>query len=73
MPEHEARARAAAADPAAPRTAFIAVPPHGVPLWQFAPGSSCRQGRLRESKSWFVTTPAVMRLQDGVVQPETTG
>jgi hypothetical protein len=70
-PEYEARATAAAADPAAPRTAFIAVPPHGAPLWQFVPDSPCRQGRLNESKNWFVATPVVMRLQDGVVQSET--
>jgi hypothetical protein len=70
VPEYEARAIAAATDQAAPRTAFIAVPPYGAPLWRFATDSPCRQGRLNESKNWFVATPVVMRLQDGVVQSE---
>jgi hypothetical protein len=67
---YEAKARAAAADPAAPRIAFLAVPPHGAPLWKFAPSSGCRQGRLTASKEWFGATPAVLHLQDGVVQAE---
>jgi hypothetical protein len=70
VPAFEAKARAAAANPTAPRIAFLAVPPHGIPLWSFAPGSACRQGRLTASKEWFVGTPTVIRLQDGVVQPE---
>ena len=73
VPEYEARASAAAADPTAPKTAFVAVPPHGDLLWQFDPGSPCRLGRLTETKTWFVTTPAVLRLQDGVVQPQEAG
>jgi hypothetical protein len=68
IPIYEAKGRSAASDPAAPRIAFLAVPPHGTPLWQFAPGLACRQGKLTESKEWFVATPAVVRLQDGVVQ-----
>jgi hypothetical protein len=70
VPIYEAKARAAAANPAAPRIAFLAVPPHGTPLWMFAPGSASLQGRLTESKEWFGSTPAVLRLQDGVVQAE---
>jgi hypothetical protein len=70
VPAYAARARAAAADPTAPRIAFLAVPPHGAPSWQFAPGSSCREGKLTASKEWFVVTPAVLRLQDGMVEPE---
>jgi hypothetical protein len=73
VPEYEAKARAVAADPTAPKTAFLAVPPHGDPLWQFDPGSCCQQGRLNDSKNWFVTTPAVLRLKDGVVRPEKNG
>jgi hypothetical protein len=71
VPAYEAKARVGESDPTAPRVAFLAVPPHGAPLWQFAPGRSCLKGRLTESKEWFVVTPAVIRLQDGVVQPET--
>lgn len=70
VPAYEERALATASDPAEPRVAFLAVPPHGTPLWRFAPHSSSRQGRLTASKEWFVRTPAVLRLQDGVVQPE---
>jgi hypothetical protein len=73
VPAYEAKARAAVADPVAARIAFLAVPPHGTPLWQIAPGTSCRQGRLTASKEWFGATPAVLRLQDGVVQAESTG
>ena len=73
VPQYEARARVAESELAAPRIALIAVPPHGAPMWPFAPGPSCRQGRLDESKNWFVTTPAVLRLEDGVVQAETGG
>jgi hypothetical protein len=69
IPLYEAKARAAA-DSDARRIAFLAVPPHGTPLWKFAQGSSCLQGRLTESKEWFGSTPAVVRLQDGVVQAE---
>jgi hypothetical protein len=72
VPDYEARGRAAAFDLHALRVAFLAVPPHGEPLWQFAPDSHCRQGRLDESKKWLVRTPAVLRLNDGVVQPGTT-
>lgn len=71
VPLYEERARAAASNPAAPRIAFVAVPPHGTPLWQFAPHSSVLHGRLTESKEWYVATPAVLRLRDGVVQAET--
>jgi hypothetical protein len=71
VPVYEEMARTAAADPAAPRIAFLAVPPYGTPVWQFAPRSSCRHGRLNEGKEWFVTTPAVIRLQDGVVESDT--
>jgi hypothetical protein len=73
VPAYEARAWAAESDPAAPRVAFIAVPPYGPLLWRFAPGTPCRHGRLNESKVWLVSTPAVIRLQDGVVQPEPPG
>jgi hypothetical protein len=72
VPDFEARGRAAAFDPRAPRIAFLAVLPHGEPPWRFAPDSHCRQGRLDESKKWLVRTPAVLRLRDGVVQPGTT-
>jgi integrase len=71
VPLYEAKARAAVADSAAPRIAFLAVPPHGPPLWKFAPGFAGLKGRLTESKEWFGATPAVLRLQDGVVQTET--
>jgi hypothetical protein len=70
VPIYEAKARAVAANPAAPRIAFLAVPPHGTPLWKFASGSASLQGRLTESKEWYGSTPAVLRLQDGVVQAE---
>jgi hypothetical protein len=73
VPEYEGRAAASAADPTAPKTAFVAVPPHGDLLWQFDPDSPCRLGRLKDTKTWFVTTPAVLRLQDGVVQPQNDG
>jgi hypothetical protein len=70
VPIYEAQARAAAANPAAPRIAFLAVPPHGAPLWKFAPGSISLQGKLTESKEWFGSTPTLLRLQDGVVEAE---
>jgi hypothetical protein len=70
VPLYEAQARGAATDPAALRIAFLSVPPHGAPLWKFATGSGCRQGRLSASKEWFGGTPAVLRLQDGVVQAD---
>jgi hypothetical protein len=73
VPVFEAMARSAGSDPAEPRIAFVAVPPYGPPLWQFDPRSSSRQGRLDESKNWFVGTPTVLRLQDGVVQPKGSG
>jgi hypothetical protein len=68
---YEERALAAASDPAAPRIAFVAVPPYGPPREQFAPHSSCRHGRLSASKKWFVSTPAILLLHDGTAQPET--
>lgn len=68
VPVYEALSQAAQ-----PQVAFLAVPPHGPPLWQFAPDSSCRQGRLSDRKQWLVNTPAVIRLHDGVVQPESAG
>jgi hypothetical protein len=73
LPTYEARARAVASHPRAPRTAFLAVPPHGEPLWQFAPDSACRQGRLDESRKWLVNTPAILRLHEGVVQTGNEG
>jgi hypothetical protein len=70
VPAFEARARATAADPGAPRIALVAVPPHGTPPWGFPARPACRHGRLDDGKNWFVATPAVLRLQDGVVQPQ---
>jgi hypothetical protein len=73
MPVYEAMVHGAGSDPAAPRIAFLAVPPYGRPHGEFAWGSGSRQGRLDEGKKWFVRIPTVLRLQDGVVQPESRG
>ncbi len=44
--------------------AFIEVPPYGEPIRQEGPGL---WGRLEDTKEWFVTTPAVIVVEDGRV------
>ena len=48
------------------RIALIAVPPYG--RCPVSGNSPCALGRLTESKKWFVTTPAVTLLTDGLVK-----
>lgn len=67
LPVYESRARDLAAERSEERVALIQVPP----LTEEAPPvtlpTSCALGSLESSKSWFVETPAVISLQDGVV------
>ena len=53
------------------RVALVAVPSHGdQSLAPVSPDSPCRLGALEPDKQWFVTTPAAIYLEDGVVVPE---
>lgn len=52
-------------DPSSPRIALVEVPP-----WDpdaTLTDSACRRGRLDDSRSWFVQTPAHLLLSSGVV------
>jgi thiol-disulfide isomerase/thioredoxin len=49
-----------------PRIAFVAVPPYGDgPVHENSP---CALGRLADVKEWFVTTPAVILMNSGIIK-----
>ena len=48
-----------------PKIVFIEVPPYGQLVSQTSP---CTLGQLPETKDWFVTTPAVVLLTNGMVK-----
>jgi hypothetical protein len=74
IPEYEARARALGGHANGPRIALIEIPPYGEPTWgPVSPSSACASGRLSDVKDWFITTPAILDLREGVVVAARTG
>jgi len=65
IPEYERMARDLAGNEDFLRLALVAVPPYG--HGPVAADSPCLLGRLAETKEWFVTTPAVALMTQGVV------
>lgn len=64
IPQYEQMARDLAGNEDFLRIAMIAVPPYGrAPI---SPNTPCTLGKLAETKEWFVTTPAVALLKDGL-------
>jgi len=52
-----------------PRMAFVELPPYGAGRAAFLPeGKNIVLGKLDESKSWFVETPAILSLDGGIVR-----
>ena len=66
IPKYEQIARELAGNEDFLRIALIEVPPYGPTL--LTPGSPCIPGRLTDKKQWFITTPAVILLENGTVQ-----
>jgi thiol-disulfide isomerase/thioredoxin len=65
IPQYEQMMRDLAGNEDFLNIAFIEIPPYGDgPVSKDSP---CVQGKLADTKEWFVTTPAVVLLKDGVV------
>jgi hypothetical protein len=74
IPRYQQTARAMAGDSDAPRIAFIEVPPHaGNDSRLISSEGPWRVSVLRDVRRWFVTTPSVLYLTDGVVEPASQG
>jgi hypothetical protein len=68
IPGYELLARRRSDRPVLPRIALVEVPPYAGPGEGPArDASACALGRLRDSHEWFVQTPAVISLLDGIV------
>ena len=71
VPKYERWAREHAGDLDAPHVALIEMPPYGIPIVKPDPGDvvslSPLRGRLDDTKEWFVQTPVVLSLRDGIV------
>ncbi|VTR92480.1 Marine sediment metagenome DNA, contig: S03H2_S13311 (Fragment) OS=marine sediment metagenome GN=S03H2_47275 PE=4 SV=1 [Gemmata massiliana] len=51
------------------RIAFVEIPPYGPrPPGSDSPDPLRRWGSLKNVKNWFVTTPAIVNVKDGVVK-----
>ena len=72
IPEYE---RLAQGDPAAPRVAFVEMPPYAAtPADRLvSPSSAALQGRLSAQREWFAKTPIVLELSDGKVVAAESG
>ncbi|MHC4529291.1 MAG: hypothetical protein ACYS29_15555, partial [Planctomycetota bacterium] len=66
VPQYEQMARDLADNRDFLRIALIEVPPYGPSLVNA--DSPCTSGKLAEAKEWFVTTPAVVVLENGRVR-----
>ncbi len=66
IPKYEQIARALVGAGDLLRVALIAVPPYGA--GPVSPDTACVLGKLADTKEWFITTPAVLVLEDGRVR-----
>jgi hypothetical protein len=68
IPLYDQMGRDMAANEDAIRFAFIEIPPYAKDADDIVPvGTPCLRGRLDSSKKWYILTPLVVLLQNGVV------
>lgn len=73
VPRYVRMAEKTAADPTAPRITFVEIPPYGNLGGLIPPDVSCLRGQLSQSHQWFVETPVVMKMNNGVVTSANQG
>lgn len=68
IPLYDQMGRDMAGNEDAIRLAFIEIPPYAKDVEDIVPvGTPCLRGRLDSSKKWYIQTPLVVVLQDGVL------